>query len=403
MSSQKVSIVGAGPSGLFCAYLLLKNGFKVDLYDSNPGIGRKFLIAGKGGLNITKSEEQMSFSKKYGKDQLYFHSLLKDFGPEELVQWCNEIGIETFVGSTKRVFPEKFNAGDFLNKWKDKLNSFEGYSFYANYILTDVTKEKTLTFDFKETKKKIHSDIIILAMGGASWKKTGSNGLWVAMLDSLGVKISSFLPMNCGFEVQWSDVFLKKVEGKPLKNISIKFKEESIKGELMITSYGLEGGAIYAISNKIRDEILKYNRCEVLIDLIPKLTKEEILNSLKSMRTKDSLKNTLRKKLKLSEESYQLLLEKSDRLDINNAEYLVEKIKNTKVELKSIRPIDEAISTGGGVCFSNLTDSLEFKEIPNLYCAGEMLDFEAMTGGYLLQGCFSTSYRVVKSIIASFE
>jgi len=395
---KTITIVGAGPSGLFCAYLFLKAGYKVDLYDSTPGIGRKFLVAGKGGLNITNSEELDGFSKRYGKDQALFKSLLKDFSPQDLRQWCDEIGVKTFIGSTGRIFPEKFNAGEFLNKWKSKLNNYQDFSFYPQYYLVEMTDEKEMTFIHKSERKIIKPSIAILTLGGGSWKKTGSDGQWTKFLSELGLKILPLLPMNCGFNVNWSDRFLSNCEGKPLKNIAIKFEEEVTKGEIMITSYGIEGGAIYAMSHFFREKILDAGKCIIKIDLKPDLSAEKIRKKLTEKRGKDSLKNSLRKKINLSDAGYQLLIERSDRTELNDLNYLVEVIKNLPIELHSMRPIDEAISTSGGICFSNLTKNLEFRKIKDLYCAGEMLDFETITGGYLLQGCFSSSYRVFKAI-----
>ncbi len=399
-TKKKVSIIGAGPSGLFSSYLLLKHGFTVDLYDSNPGIGRKFLIAGKGGLNITHSEGLDDFSTRYGKDETFFRSLLEDFSNEDLIKWCQEVGVETFIGSSGRVFPKKLNAGAFLNKWKKILNSFEEFSFYPNHSLKKISKEKELIFDKSNNEIKVHAEIVILAMGGASWKSTGSDGKWSKILSEVNFKLLPFQPMNCGFHVDWSEIFLKKSEGQPIKNISIRLNRNSVKGELMITSYGLEGGAIYAISNNIRDEILRNKICEIRIDLKPNLSKEKIREHLEKVRSKDSMKNTLRKTLKLSPSSYQLLIESSDREKIHEHEYLIDRIKSLPIIFKEIRPIDEAISTGGGVCFSSLNKSLESHENSDFYCVGEMLDFETITGGYLLQGCFSTSYRAVKSILS---
>ncbi len=397
---KNITIIGAGPSGLFCAYELLKAGYKVDLYDKNPAAGRKFLIAGKGGLNITHSENLEELAQKYGEHEETFQSLLKDFSNTDLQNWCGELGVKTFIGSTGRIFPTKFNAAEFLIEWLKKLKSFNNFSFYPNHELVNLSPDQEVQFLIDNNQEiAINPEILILCLGGASWQKTGSNGKWKDILSSLKIEIKEFTPMNCGFKCKWSEHFLKKELRLPIKNISLSFKDMTVKGELMTTSEGIEGGAIYAISNYLRNEINKNSIALVSIDLKPDLTKEDIIKKIHLKNNKETFKNFLRKKIKLDEASYQLLLELSDSTQYTEPLYLAQNIKGLKVRFFSPCDINKAISTGGGVDFKSLNKKLESLEYKDLYFCGEMLDFEARTGGYLLQGCFSTAARVVKSIL----
>jgi len=262
----------------------------------------------------------------------------------------------------------------------------------------NVSKEKVLTFEVDSKNIEIKANTVIFALGGASWEKTGSDGKWKDLFDNLGIKLEPFLPMNCGFERPWSNHFISKVDRTPLKNIRILVKDQNVRGEVMLTPFGMEGGGIYALSNIIRDYILDQGKCFINLDLKPDLTKESIISKLRSKKPKDSLSNHLRKKLNLDKAAILLLRELTDPDKFEDPEYLADQIKNLRVELFSMRPINEAISTSGGVSFSGLSNDLEVLAFPGMYVVGEMLDFEAPTGGYLLQGCFSTAWRVVQAI-----
>jgi len=400
MKKEKtVVIVGAGASGIFASYFLLKHGVKVQIFDSNPSLGRKLLVAGKGGLNLSHSENLELFSNKYGVNKDRFKGILKEFGAEKLKAWCDELGVETFTGSSGRIFPKSFNAAEFLLKIKEKLENNSHFKFYPKHRLMDVSYEKNLTFETANGEKKVQNDIVILALGGASWKKTGSDGKWKNIIEKLGLRVTPFLPMNCGFERKWSEYFLGKCERLPVKNIGILIEEKYLKGELMITSFGVEGGAIYAVSSEIRNSIRDRGFSEVEVDLKPKMSEKEVFLKLQERRQGESLKNLLRKKVKLEGAAYELLLELSDRDQMNDLSYLSSQIKKLKMKLSGVRPIDEAISTSGGVSFSNLDENFEATKVSGLFFAGEMLDFETVTGGYLLQACFSTSFRIVQRII----
>lgn len=396
---KKVSIIGAGPAGLFCAHKLLQNGFEVNLFDQMSGVGKKFLIAGKSGLNLTHGEKVESFVKKYSKDEEFFTSLIKDFGPNDLRQWCHDLGVETFVGSSLRVFPKEMKAAKLLSNWLKELKAFSSFNLFLNHKFINVDSRKNLKFLCQDENVEFKSDYVVFAMGGASWKKTGSDGNWAKILSNLGISILPFKPMNCGFETNWSEEFVEKVSRGHLKNVKVSCKKISTRSELMITPYGLEGTAIYNLSATIRDEILRNQKATLSIDLRPDLTQQQIEIKLINKRNKDSMANHLRKKLNLDKVSVSLLREFTSKLDWSDLSILSSKVKSLDISLTNIRPIDEAISTGGGVNFDDLSQSLEFKKFPDFYAIGEMLDFEAPTGGYLLQGCFSSAFRVATSII----
>ncbi|MBT3584718.1 MAG: TIGR03862 family flavoprotein [Halobacteriovoraceae bacterium] len=394
---EKIVIIGGGPAGLFCAYQLLIRNYSVDLYDQMSGVGKKFLVAGNGGLNLTHSEELSKFSAKYGKDQEFFKELLQEFSPQQLRDWCQEIDVPTFVGTSGRVFPEKLNAAEILLNWTKKLSSFPAYKLFLKHRLENITEERELIFS---NGLSIKPDKVIFALGGASWEKTGSDGFWAQLFSRLGVKLEPFLPMNCGFERDWSEPFKSKVNYHPLKNISIQFGEQKVRGEAMLTPFGIEGGAVYAISNQIRNTIMKKGKASIFLDLKPDLSLEEVIVKLKQQKSKDSLKNQLRKGLGLDSGSIMTIRELSAPEKLRDVEYLASQIKRLELELSAVRPLSEAISTSGGVSFSALDSHLQILDLPGYYIAGEMLDFEAPTGGYLLQGCFSSAWRIVQGIDA---
>lgn len=399
MNQEKnIIIVGAGPAGLFCAYLLLQKGFNVDIYDQSSGVGKKFLIAGNGGLNLTHSEPIDQFALRYTHHEDRFKKLLAEFSPADLIEWCKKMGIETFVGSSQRVFPTEMSAGKFLLKWLDALKAFPNFNLHLKHQFKSITKEKVLTFINEKGELKVNADQIVFCLGGASWKKTGSDGLWKSPLESIGIHVNQFLPMNCGFEYPWSDFFKEKVNRAALKHVEINFNDRFAKGDLMITPYGIEGGTIYALSNFIRNEILSSGEATIHLDLRPGLSHQALLKKLGSKNSKTTLSNHLRKCLNMDKTSFMLLKEVMHEDDFLTMESIAQNIKSLKIVLKGIRPIDEAISTSGGVCFSQLNPSLESKSISGIYFAGEMLDYEAPTGGYLLQACFSTAWIVAKNI-----
>lgn len=398
-SSNKVVIVGGGPAGLFSAYLLLKKGYEVDLYEGTSGVGKKFLVAGHGGLNLTHSEEHSQFIKRYGDNEKAFDSLLQDFSPSDLREFCNELGVETFIGSSGRVFPTKMKAAEMILSWTKLLKSHRGFNIFTKYKLIDINQDKELTFLVDGSEKvQVSSETLIVSLGGGSWKKTGSDGSWIECFKKLGIEVLAFQSANSGFETEWSSNLLDKTDNDPVKNVRLHIDNENVKGEIMLTPYGVEGGAFYAISRFIREKINIYTKATILIDLKPDLELSIVKEKLNKPRGKNSLSNHLRKQLKITGTAFILLKELTSKDDFLDMNVLAERIKSLELTLNKTRPLDESISTAGGVSFNEVDNSLMLKKIPGLYVIGEMLDWEAPTGGYLLQGCFSTAFRAVKGI-----
>ena len=395
---SKVIIVGAGPAGLFSAYLLLRKGFAVELYERTGGAGKKFLVAGKSGLNLTHNEDLKVFASRYGKDEELFLELIKEFTPEDLREFCESLGAKTFVGSSGRVFPKEMKAAKILASWRAKLEEHPAFSFYPKHRLIQISEDGELLFDTPQGEKTSKAGHTVLTLGGASWKKTGSDGSWKEALEKIGVTVAPFRPMNCGFERPWSKKFLEMAERAPLKNIALRTGQDEARGEAMITSFGIEGGAVYALSAQIRDRIEQEGKAALIVDLKPDLSQERVLKKLEEKRTKDSMSNHLRKSLGLGKTERALLNELARKEEFQDPSMLATRIKELRLELYAPRPIDEAISTSGGVLFEDLDKDLRHKNKRFLYFAGEMLDFEAPTGGYLLQACFSSAFRVANAI-----
>lgn len=352
--------------------------FDVTIYEGNSAVGRKFLVAGDGGFNLTHSEELERFISRYTPVDL-FKNLISSFTNNDLRDWLKRIGIETFVGSSKRIFPvEGIKPIDVLNA-----------------ILTELKRKKVhlvtnhLWKGFDDTE--IKADIIVFALGGSSWKVTGSNGAWTKYFSDKGIDIVPFQPSNCAYEVKWKDEFISMVEGRSLKNISIKCNAKEIKGELVITKFGLEGGAIYALSPEIRERLNKDGFAIVHLDLKPSLSLEQIKEKFKG-REDRTIKKLLIDRLNLDETQIQLLKALLNKEEFTDLDELAKKIKDLPLELTSSAPLDDAISTVGGISLNEIDANLQLKKIPNAYCIGEMLDWDAPTGGYLLQGCFSMGY-----------
>ncbi len=394
-----VAVIGAGPAGLMAAEVIANAGYKVHIYDAKPSSARKFLLAGVGGMNITHAEDWPLFIRRYGHHQANLNPLLENFGPTQLRQWIHDLGIDTFVGSSGRVFPADMKAAPLLRAWLHRLRE-HGVEFFMRHRCMGMDKHRQLHFQlhFETPTGDIHTQYsaIVLAMGGASWPQLGSDGAWQHWLNNKDITLKPLLPSNCGFNVHWSDHLKQHFSGSPIKNARLSFVDSTgicheKRGEFVLSHYGVEGSAIYALSAPLRDALLStHSPVTLSIDLLPDRNPAQIEFLLEQHRHGMSLGNVLRKKLKLTAADVALIHECIDKKTLKKPAAFSKSIKALPVILQSTRPITEAISSAGGIGFENLTDKLMLNMIPGVFCAGEMLDWEAPTGGYLLTACFAT-------------
>lgn len=383
------AVIGGGPAGLMAAEQLAQGGVAVTVYDGMRSVGRKFLLAGRGGLNITHSEPFEQFLQRYGRSQPQLTPLLTTFGPDELRAWVHDLGIETFVGSSGRVFPTEMKAAPLLRAWLKRLRT-SGVSFQMQHRWLGWSEEGVLRFATPRGEKSVQADAVILALGGASWPKLGSDGGWVPLLQAQGVEIAPLLPANCGFDVGWSDLFREKFAGSPVKTAVLHHQNFQQRGEFVITETGVEGSLIYAASAQLRDEILANGRATLTLDLLPDRTEGQIVKSLTKPRGSRSLSSHLQSRLHLKGVKAGLLRELVPAANFADPGKLAAAIKALPMTLTAPRPLAEAISTAGGVTFAALDNMLMLHSMPGVFCAGEMLDWEAPTGGYLLTACFAS-------------
>lgn len=396
--TKKIVIIGGGPTGLMAADILSKKNYNVTIYERKPTFARKFLMAGRGGLNITHSENIDSFIEKYGEQADTLKPIIQNFTPENIRNWCEELGEKTFIGTSGRVFPKSFKTSPLLRAWLKRLEK-QNVQFILNHDWQGWDKGQ-LAFKTSEGLIHVNADATLLALGGASWPRLGADGSWVDILEKEKIEISPLRPSNCGFFVEWSDFFSKKFKGRPLKSIRLSFKNYKINGEFIITENGIEGGAIYSLSAFLRNEIDLNGLAQLTIDLKPDLNKEEVLNRLQKPKRKMSLSNFLRKTLNLSDVTIGLLMEKLNRAKLSDytPEQLAQYIKFYDLNLNATFSIDRAISTAGGVTFNSIDKNFMLKNNPSVFIAGEMLDWEAPTGGYLLQACMASGVHVASGI-----
>ena len=395
----KVAIIGGGPTGLMAAYILSRKNFNVTIYDRKPTLGRKFLLAGRGGLNITHSECNEDFLEKYGKTANIFELMLENFSQKNLMDFCEMLGEKTFIGSSGRVFPKSFKTSPLLRSWLYKLKN-QDVKIKNNHDWIGWDDNK-LIFKTETTNIIVNPNITLLALGGLSWPKLGSDGSWIKILKKDDIKISKIQPTNCGFFVKWSNIFKNRFAGYPLKSIELSFKDQKIKGEFIITKEGIEGGVIYSISSMLRENINEMGYAEVIIDLKPDFSIKKIRHLLLKPKLKLSTTNYLRKTLNLSDVAIGLLMEFKNKEGKYNQQIsnLAHTIKSYKIILDKPFSIDRCISTAGGISFKSINKDFTLINKPNTYVAGEMLDWEAPTGGYLLQGCISNGACVANNII----
>jgi len=383
--TRTAAVIGAGPAGLMAAEVLSAGGMAVTLYDRMPSVGRKFLMAGRGGLNLTHSERPDIFLSRYGAAAAQLRPMLEAFPQAALIAWADALGAQTFTGSSGRIFPKAMKASPLMRAWLDRLNR-QGVQFRLRHDWRGWAGD-ALLFQGGIT---VSPDTTVLALGGASWPRLGADGSWEALLENRGVAIAPLRPANMGFTVAWRELFRSRFAGQPLKNVGLRFGEHTARGDAMITRTGIEGGPVYGLSAVLRDALAAQNTITLAIDLRPDLSQHEIARRLARPRGKDSLANYLRKAAGLSPLQSNLLRETDTPPD---------RLKSVALTLTGAQPLARAISTAGGISFDALDETLMLKAIPDIWAVGEMLDWEAPTGGYLLQACFSTAVCAARAIL----
>jgi uncharacterized flavoprotein (TIGR03862 family) len=400
-----VAVVGGGPAGLMAASVLAGAGIKVCVFEAMPSVGRKFLMAGKGGMNITHSEPIELFLSRYGDRRKFIDPMVKDFTPDNLRQWVSDLGFETFIGSSGRVFPSEMKAAPLLRAWIRQLRS-QQVDFYTGHTWTGWTSDDytKLSFTASQGTIEISVDAVVFALGGGSWRKLGANGEWVASFKDKNITVSPLKPSNCGFNVSWSTHFSQRFAGTPIQSISLSFINTSQlsftqRGEFSVTSSGLEGSLIYALSAPLRDEISLKGQAIIYLDLLPDWELSVVIDKITTKSTKESLSNLYRKRLGIYGVKMGLLREVASPEHFNNPAQIAALIKALPITLLSTRPIDEAISTAGGISFEAVDKNLMITAMPGVFCAGEMLDWEAPTGGYLLTACLASGKTAAKGVL----
>jgi uncharacterized flavoprotein (TIGR03862 family) len=393
MSSKKVIIIGGGAAALMAAEILSAN-CEVHIYEKGKTIGRKFLVAGKGGFNLTNAAVGDDLYNNYPS---ILHAALANFDSTATRTWLSNLDIPTFVGSSGRVFPKKgIKPIQVLNKIKNRLiESGVQFHYLHEFIGFNEAKHPIVVHD-EGTKQTLEADYYIFALGGASWSVTGSNITWKASFDQIGIKTVPFQPSNCGINIDWPEDFKAKFAGSPIKNIQVSIGQKMIKGEVLITDYGLEGNAIYPIIPAVRYSLKMEKNTAISIDLKPHNTHQNLLSKTKGKRIRTK---NYTFEFKLSKAQLALAKQFSNKEEYISPERFIEVMKKVKIPVQSLRPIEEAISTVGGISLEAIEDDFSLKDFPTIFVIGEMLDWDAPTGGFLLQGCFSTAVVAAKSIL----
>ena len=390
----RLAIIGGGAAGLMAAETARTAGIEVDLFEAKGSVGRKFLIAGKGGMNLTHGEPKPDFVQRYGSRAQEVGTWLNAFDADALREWARGLGVDTFIGSSGRVFPSDLKAAPLLRGWVHRLRE-SGVRFHVHHRWLGWHADGSLRMDTPEGEQAIRADAVVLALGGGSWPQLGSDGAWQPWLAERGVTVAPLVPSNCGFDIGWSDHLASRFAGAPLKPVVIHLsdadgREHARQGECVITATGIEGSLIYAFSGMLRDAIAAHGSTTMALDLAPDRTLDRLRTDLAKPRGSRSMSEHLRRQTGLTGVKAALLHEVLDRDPFHDPETLARTIKRLPLTLRQPRPIEEAISSAGGVRLEALDEQLMLNALPGVFCAGEMLDWEAPTGGYLLTACFAS-------------
>lgn len=396
-ASKHIVIIGGGPAGLMAAEAAVTEGAQVELYDAMPSVGRKFLLAGRGGLNLTHSEPLELFLSRYGSGQAFIEPALRSFPPAALCAWARDLGVDTFVGTSGRIFPAEMKAAPLLRAWLQRLRQ-SGVRFFVRHRWEGWDDQNQLRFTTPHGTRIVQADALILALGGASWPHLGSDAAWVRLLTARNIAIAPLHPANCGFDVRWTDYFRTRFAGHPVKTVGIATPTTQGQmvqhlGEFVVTETGVEGGLIYTVSRTIREQILDKGRGVVYLDLTPDRSLERLRRELSQPRGKRTIATHVKRRAGLDGVKAGLLYEFLSKDALRDSTQLASAIKSLPLTLVAPRPLEEAISTAGGVSFDTLDPHLMIRSLPGVFCAGEMLDWEAPTGGYLLTACLATGRR----------
>jgi len=393
---RHVAIVGAGPAGLFAAEAIARQGHDVTVFERMASPARKFLLAGRGGLNLTHSEDLVTFLKRYGAHSAHIQRMVEAFPPEQLIAWANDLGAETFVGTSGRVFPRAMKASPLLRAWLRRLGDL-GVAIKTGHRWTGFGAAGALTFEVADGSTiDITPDATLFALGGASWPRLGSDGRWTGAFDGAGVAVTQLAPANCGVLIPWSNVFKSRFEGTALKRIALNIGGSTQRGEAIITRDGLEGGAVYALGSQIRAALARDGFAMFAVDLKPDMTQTQLASRLAKPRGKETTTNFLRKSARLDSAAVGLLREAELP---QSGDVLAARIKAVPLRVTGLTGLERAISTAGGVAWTSVDEHLMLRNRPSMFVAGEMLDWEAPTGGYLLQGTFATGAWAASGII----